>query len=251
MERFHYFLPRISIPFGLEALATAYAVVCVALRPCLRAIIHARGKMTAARGAAMWRLICLLIGYAFGNLLFADFLSRLRAHTSIFELGNGNPGMANAARSLGKTAAIACLAGDILKVVAAVLVCRTIYPAELPPLVRGWACIGATLGHDFPIWHGFKGGKGVTTLSSALVLIDWRGAIIAALVAAAAIYLSGYLSIAAVAAAGAFVIWAVVMLPGEGLLLAVLAFALALYGQWTNLRGIGDGTAKRDFTRRK
>ena len=199
----------------------------------------------------MWRLICLLIGYAFGNLLVADIVARLRTRTSIFELGNGNPGMANAARSLGRTAAIASLAGDILKAVAAVLVCRALFPAELPSLVRGWACIGATLGHDFPAWHGFRGGKGVTTLSSALVLIDWRGAIIAALVAAAAVFFSGYLSIAAVAAAGAFVIWAVVVMPGEGLLLAVLAFALALYGQWSNLRGIGDGTAKRDFARRK
>ena len=198
----------------------------------------------------MWRLACLLIGYAFGNLLFADIIARLRFRSSIFELGNGNPGMANVARSLGRNAAIACLAGDILKVVAAVLICRALFPGELPPLVRGWACIGATLGHDFPVWHGFRGGKGVTTLSSALVLIDWRGALVAALVAAAAIYLSGYLSIAAVAAAGVFVVWAALLLPVEAILLAALVFALALYGQWSNLRGIGDGTAKRDLKRR-
>ncbi|MCR4870627.1 MAG: glycerol-3-phosphate acyltransferase [Atopobiaceae bacterium] len=198
----------------------------------------------------MWRLACLLIGYALGNLLFADIIARLRFRSSIFELGNGNPGMANVARSLGRNAAIACLAGDILKVVAAVLVCRALFPGELPLLVRGWACIGVTLGHDFPVWHGFRGGKGVTTLSSALVLIDWRGALVAALVAAAAVYLTGYLSIAAVAAAGVFVIWAALLLPAEAILLAALVFALALYGQWSNLRGIGDGTAKRDLKRR-
>ena len=180
----------------------------------------------------------------------ADIIARLRFRSSIFELGNGNPGMANVARSLGRNAAIACLAGDILKVVAAVLVCRALFPGELPPLVRGWACIGATLGHDFPVWHGFRGGKGVTTLSSALALIDWRGALVAALVAAAAVYLTGYLSIAAVAAAGVFVIWAALLLPAEAILLAALVFALALYGQWSNLRGIGDGTAKRDLKRR-
>ena len=120
----------------------------------------------------MWRFACLLIGYGFGNVLFADIVARLRARTSIFELGNGNPGMANTARSLGKNAALACLAGDILKSVAAVLVCCLLFPDEVASLVRGWACVGATLGHDFPVWHGFKGGKGVTTLSSAIVLID-------------------------------------------------------------------------------
>ena len=197
----------------------------------------------------MWRFACLLIGYGFGNVLFADIVARLRARTSIFELGNGNPGMANTARSLGKNAALACLAGDILKSVAAVLVCRLLFPGEVASLVRGWACVGATLGHDFPVWHGFKGGKGVTTLSSAIVLIDWRGALVAALVAAATIFLSGYLSIAAVAAAGAFAVWTAVMLPREALVLAGFILALALMGQWTNLRGIGDGTAKRDFSR--
>ena len=90
----------------------------------------------------------------------------------------------------------------------------------------------------------------MTTLSSALALIDWRGALVAALVAAAAVYLTGYLSIAAVAAAGVFVIWAALLLPAEAILLAALVFALALYGQWSNLRGIGDGTAKRDLKRR-
>ena len=197
----------------------------------------------------MWRFACLLIGYGFGNVLFADIVARLHARTSIFELGNGNPGMANTARSLGKNAALACLAGDILKSVAAVLVCRLLFPGEVASLVRGWACVGATLGHDFPVWHGFKGGKGVTTLSSAIVLIDWRGALVAALVAAATIFLSGYLSIAAVAAAGAFAVWTAVMLPREALVLAGFILALALMGQWTNLRGIGDGTAKRDFSR--
>ena len=197
----------------------------------------------------MWRFACLLIGYGFGNVLFADIVARLRARTSIFELGNGNPGMANTARSLGKNAAFACLAGDILKSVAAVLVCRLLFPGEVASLVHGWACVGATLGHDFPAWHGFKGGKGVTTLSSAIVLIDWRGALVAVLVATATIYLSGYLSIAAVVAAGAFAVWTAVMLPREALVLAGVILALALMGQWTNLRGIGDGTAKRDFSR--
>lgn len=197
----------------------------------------------------MWRLFCLLIGYAFGNLLFADIVARVHANTSIFELGNGNPGMANVARTLGRNAALFCLAGDILKSVAAVLICCWIFPEEMPALVRGWACIGATLGHDFPAWHGFKGGKGVTTLSSAIVLIDWRGSLVALLVVAASLILSGYLSIAAVAATAAFAVWAAIMLTREVAILAIIIFALALFGQWTNLRGIRDGSARRDFKR--
>ncbi len=199
----------------------------------------------------MFRLICLLVGYVCGNVLFAEVVARVVAHRSIFDLGNGNPGMANTARSLGPAAAVACLVGDLGKVILAVLVCSALLPGVDGAVVAGWAGIGATLGHDYPLWRGFRGGKGVATLSATIFLVSWRYGIVAAAVAAATLLLSGYLSIAAVVAAAAFALLLLLRANIELALVGCAVFALALCGQWTNLWGIRDGTATRDLSSRR
>lgn len=195
----------------------------------------------------MERLACVAIGYVFGCILSAELVARAVAGSSIFSLGNGNPGMANVARSLGKGPAIACLAGDIGKVIVAGLLCRMLFP-QLGRMAFGWAGIGATLGHDFPLWHGFRGGKGVATLAATLVLASPIRALVATAAAAVSLLLSGYLSIAAVAASASYVLACFGSTP-EMLIFAGCAFALAIAGQWTNLWGIRTGTATRDLKR--
>ena len=197
---------------------------------------------------AVERLVCLAIGYAFGCVLSAEVVARIVAGRSIFELGNGNPGMANTARSLGKGPALACLLGDIGKVIVAYLVCRALFP-QLGTLAAGWAGVGATLGHDAPVWHGFRGGKGVATLSATLVLMNPIWSLVAVATAAATLFATGYLSIAAVAAAAAFALVMAVVSTPEQALVAALAALLALWGQWSNLRGIKTGEATRDLSR--
>jgi len=194
----------------------------------------------------MERLLCVAIGYACGCVLSAELVARIAAHRSIFELGNGNPGMANVARSLGARAALLCLAGDVGKVIVAAFVCLRLFP-QLGALSAGWAGIGATLGHNAPFWHGFRGGKGVATLSATIVLLSPPWSLVAVASAALALLCWGYLSVAAVAGAGAFALVMVMRGPAELALVAGLCLMLALWGQLGNLRGITDGTAKRDF----
>jgi len=196
----------------------------------------------------MERLVCLAIGYACGCVLCAEVVARLVAHRSIFEFGNGNPGMANTARSLGKGPAIACLLGDIGKVLVAAAVCHLLFP-QLGMGVAGWAGLGATLGHDAPFWHGFRGGKGVATLSATIVLTSPLWSLLAVAAAALSLLLTGYLSIAAVAASAAFALVMLALGTTDQALVALLSFALALWGQWSNLRGIRTGEAKRDLSR--
>ena len=194
------------------------------------------------------RVMCLAIGYVCGCVLFAEVVARVLRGTSIFEQGNGNPGMANVARSLGPASAALCLAGDVGKVVVAVLVCRALFPA-LGAEAAGWAGVGATLGHDAPFWHGFRGGKGVAAIAATLYLSCWPAALVATGAAVATLLLSGYLSIAAVAGAAAFVVAVTLFHHSELMLVALALFALALAGQWTNLWGIRDGSATRDLRR--
>lgn len=116
------------------------------------------------------KLISLLIGYGFGCFLTAEVVARKTAGKKASEVGDtGNPGMANIMASLGFVPGIITLAGDICKCLAACLIAYGLFREE------GWitvlyAGLGCTLGHDFPFWRGFRGGKGVTTTSVAIVL---------------------------------------------------------------------------------
>ena len=121
------------------------------------------------------RIVCLVIGYAFGCVLAAEIVARVKAGRSIRSIGTGNPGMANVTKELGGGWGALVLACDILKVVLPYLLCRyTIGPAlgaHLPAdLCALWVGVGATVGHNFPFWMRFRGGKGVTTTCATIVL---------------------------------------------------------------------------------
>ena len=190
------------------------------------------------------RLVCLLIGYVFGCVLFSDIVARALSGRSAFELGDGNPGMANVGHVLGTKAALFSLAGDILKTVVAVVVSQAIFP-QLGVVATAWAGLGATLGHDFPAWHRFRGGKGVTTIASTIILISPLWGILTAVVGFFAIIVTGYLSTAALVA---MAFYTIVMLVVDGMEIAALCvvfMGLQVYGHWSKLVGIRTGTTKR------
>lgn len=115
----------------------------------------------------MW--LCILIGYLFGNILFANIVSHIWAHKSAFELGgSNNPGMANVIRQIGLVPGLCVLAGDLLKCAAAVGVCSLF--TSINALTILYCGLGCILGHDFCFWHHFKGGKGVSCTCAVLVL---------------------------------------------------------------------------------
>ncbi len=190
------------------------------------------------------RLACLLIGYLFGCILASDIVARLLSGRSAFELGDGNPGMANVGRILGTKAALLSLAGDILKTVAAVAICNLIFPT-LGIVATGWAGLGTTLGHDFPFWHRFRGGKGVTTIASTIILMAPLWGIITGIVGFFAIILTGYLSTAALIAMAFYVIVMFILGLTEPALLSVAFMVLQVYGHWSKLMGIRNGTTHR------
>ena len=129
------------------------------------------------------RLACILLGYLFGSFLTAEVVARVVSGKSARRLGTGNPGMANIMAQLGKGAGLLTLAGDTLKTVAA---CGAAYYATAPLIGQAsilYAGLGAVLGHNYPAWAGFRGGKGVAVTCGWLVLYlpfwallhRWRG----------------------------------------------------------------------------
>ena len=188
----------------------------------------------------------LALGYACGNFLTADLVARGYAHRPVFELGDGNPGMANVGHELGMRAAALVLAGDILKTVVAWATARALL-SETPGLAGVIAGLGVTLGHNYPCWRRFRGGKGVTTTCSAIILATPLAGMAASLVGLAVVLFSGYLCLGAVAVTWTYWILTA-LLRGPISIESVVALVLTLLmmrAHWPALAGIRAGTTHK------
>ena len=181
------------------------------------------------------RLACILLGYLFGSFLTAEVVARVVSGKSARQLGTGNPGMANIMAQLGKGAGLLTLAGDTLKTVAA---CGAAYYATAPLIGQAsilYAGLGAVLGHNYPAWAGFRGGKGVAVTCVWLVL-----------------YLPFWGTLCCIAG-GALVLWLLPAWlsygPESGIL--TLALAIIMFSRhYHGLLRIRQGTEPRFFQRR-
>ena len=119
-------------------------------------------------------VVALIFGYFCGAIPFGLLLTRLAGTADLRSLGSGNIGATNVLRTGRKDLAAATLLLDALKGLAAVLIVGAFAPG-LPPL---FAAAGAFLGHVFPVWLGFRGGKGVATFLGCLFGLDWHVALV-------------------------------------------------------------------------
>ena len=117
----------------------------------------------------MERLICLAVGYVCGLLQTGYIVGKLN-HIDIRNEGSGNAGSTNAVRVMGWKAGIMTFAGDVLKCVLAIVIARILFKdSEYLPLLAMYAGAGATLGHNYPFYLKFKGGKGIAVLAGLIV----------------------------------------------------------------------------------
>ena len=117
----------------------------------------------------MERIICLVIGYIFGLFQTGYIVGKLH-HIDIRQQGSGNAGSTNAVRVMGWKAGLCTFAGDVLKCVLSICLTRYIYrDTAYAPMLAMYAGVGATLGHNFPFYLKFKGGKGIAVLAGLVV----------------------------------------------------------------------------------
>ncbi len=125
----------------------------------------------------MERLICLAIGYVFGMFQTAFIYGKIN-HIDIRDYGSGNAGTTNALRTLGKKAGLITFLGDFLKAVAASLIVRLIYRdshADCITLLILYSGIGVVLGHNFPAYLKFRGGKGIAATAGVIMSVwSWQ-----------------------------------------------------------------------------
>ena len=137
----------------------------------------------------------ILIGYFCGCFLTAELVAKHFAGKKASELGDtGNPGMANIMASLGFLPGIITLAGDLGKCIAAGLRSDALFK-KAGWIVVLYAGLGCTLGHDFPFWRKFRGGKGVATTSMAIVLYAFWPGLAANLAGMLVVFATKYLCI--------------------------------------------------------
>ncbi len=141
-------------------------------------------------------ILALVFGYLLGSIPFGLLLTRAAGLGDVRKIGSGNIGATNVLRTGNKGLAAATLLLDALKGTAAVLIA-----GHFAPETAVWAGLGAFLGHLFPAWLGFKGGKGVATYLGVLVGLAWQVAVIFAIVWLVMAFLFRFSSLAALAAA--------------------------------------------------
>ncbi len=141
----------------------------------------------------------LIFGYLCGSIPFGILLTRLTGGPDLRAIGSGNIGATNVLRTGRKGLAAATLLGDILKGTAAVLITSYLLGHDFAIA----AAIGAFLGHLFPVWLRFRGGKGVATYIGVLIGLAWPAAIVFCAIWLVIAALSRYSSLAALVASAA------------------------------------------------
>jgi glycerol-3-phosphate acyltransferase PlsY len=187
--------------------------------------------------AAPWLAAALLGGYLLGSIPFGVIVARVRGLGDLRGVGSGNIGATNVLRTGDRWAAAATLLLDAGKGAAAVLIF-----AAWGPLAAMLAGAGAFVGHLFPVWLRFRGGKGVATFLGLMLALHWPTGLLALATWLGAALAFRYSSLSALIAAAlaplyliAFDRW------GEVLVAAVLAAALWL-AHWANIRRLIAGT---------
>ena len=185
----------------------------------------------------------LLAGYLLGSIPFGVLLTGMTGAGDLRQIGSGNIGATNVLRTGRKGLAAATLLLDALKGAAAILLVRTVFPDQ--PQLDPLAAFGALIGHLYPVWLRFAGGKGVATFIGILAALHWHVAIAAALVWLAVLALTRFSSLAGMAMALSAPVAAAVLTRFD---LALLFLGFALLVVWkhrANLERLMTGTEPR------
>lgn len=207
----------------------------------------------------MFRLVCLLIGYALGCIQTAYITGRITAQIDIREHGSGNAGTSNVIRVIGRSAGLIVFVSDVLKAIAAYIIASllfngsgTFFASGLSVLPGLYAGIGTVLGHDFPFFLKFKGGKGIAATLGLMLVLDIRAALLVYVIGALLLAVTRYISLASLVMT---VLFPLVLCwfgyPMETLLLTAGLAALAWVLHRENIKRLLSGTERKLSLKKK
>ncbi|MDD2958922.1 MAG: glycerol-3-phosphate acyltransferase [Lachnospiraceae bacterium] len=186
--------------------------------------------------AVLWRMVCIAVGYLFGNFLTAEAVAKLAAGKSADQIGTGNPGMANIMANLGKKAGLLVLAGDAVKTLLAVAGAYLLAGNQIGRAAVLYAGIGAICGHNYPVWKKGRGGKGVTVTCVWLICCFGIPGVLCSIAGGAAVMIWRSLALGAVIIPFLAVIPAFWISGAEGGILVLLSALMMVSRHITGLR---------------
>ena len=198
-------------------------------------------------------IIIAVIAYVIGSINFSVIISRKMAGFDVREKGSGNAGTTNMLRSVGKKAAAITLVCDILKGVIAILIAmlmNKIFPNSNGALLVQIAGVAVILGHTFPIFFKFKGGKGVATSLGVLIMSNWQIGLICLVFALILIILTQMVSVGSIAAAILYPVLTIFIpqnyiLPGNYIIYSVVLAVIIVFNHRENVKRLLSGTENR------
>jgi glycerol-3-phosphate acyltransferase PlsY len=181
-------------------------------------------------------------GYLAGSIPFAFLLARRRG-VDLRRSGSGNVGAANVLRTSGVPEAILTMVLDAAKGSVAVLVAQRLSVEPATPVAGGLAAI---IGHIYPVWLGFRGGKGVATAGGVFVVLTPGAVAVAAAVFATAVWVTRYISVGSMAAAVTLAVTTAAMeVPAAVAVGTVIAAVIIIHRHRGNLARLIAGTERR------
>jgi glycerol-3-phosphate acyltransferase PlsY len=187
-------------------------------------------------------LVLVALGaYLLGSVPFGIVITRALGLGDLRKIGSGNIGATNVLRTGNKGAALATLLLDAGKGGIAVALARLVAGDDAAQV----AALCSFLGHLFPVWLGFKGGKGVATFLGTMIVLDWRVGLAACATWAVTAAITRISSLSALVAAALSSLWLLVFRDGQMLFLTVALTILIYWKHWANLERIKAGTEPR------
>lgn len=184
-------------------------------------------------------LVLVALGaYLLGSVPFGIVITRALGLGDLRKIGSGNIGATNVLRTGNKGAALATLLLDAGKGGIAVALARLVAGEDAAQV----AALCSFLGHLFPVWLGFKGGKGVATFLGTMIVLDWRVGLACCATWAVTAALSRISSLSALVAAALSTLWLMVFQEGQMLFLTMALTILIYWKHWANLERIKAGT---------
>lgn len=207
----------------------------------------------------MERLICLAVGYCFGLIQTSYIFGKIKGF-DIRKRGSGNAGTTNAIRTMGWKWGMLTLLVDVFKCIAAVLIMRAVYSGSDIRLLLGmYTAAGVILGHNFPVYLKFKGGKGIAaTVGMIISFADWRLIVAAIICFFVPFLITRYVSLGSLALSASFLIGMIISGQAghygmaqsaliEMYILTAALTALAYFQHRKNIKRLIDGCENKLF----
>lgn len=212
----------------------------------------------------MERVICLLIGYVFGLFQTGYIIGRMNG-IDIRSVGSKNAGTTNTLRSLGAKAGALTLVGDAFKTLFAILICRAIFKASCGDhltLISLYAALGAMLGHNFPFYLKFKGGKGIACTAGMVISFGFIPTLLGILVFFSTFFITHYVSLCSLVLYVAIMIFSLIAgslgymnLTGalliEAYVIVFIMMVMAFVRHKENIKRLASGTERKTYIKKK